>query len=179
MEGKVEIDSDKRRLLVILDKQRLGQLWIPLYSIKQVLAVDPPQGQPQLDLVFVLSHAPHIFASRQRQQAIDRHHRELGQVVNTQILVSFSSSNQRSGFLDEPQTGLPQPKRRKLKTVERHLYDKPKLAPVYALMRGLSSPVAFQVSSTAARLGVVERIAQLSVVLPRWGPRWTRSCARA
>lgn len=147
IEGKVEIDSDKRRLVVILDKKRTEQLWIPFWHVKQVFAIDPPPGQPALDLVLVLLHAPQIFAARQRQQSLDREHAQLGQVVNHHVFISFSSAHQRAMFLDEPHTGLPSTVRRKLKVVERHLYDKAKLAPVYELMRQLSDPIAFQVST--------------------------------
>jgi hypothetical protein len=146
IEGKVEIDSDKRRLVIILDKKRTEQLWIPFWHVKQVFAVDPPSGQPAIDLVLVLLHAPQIFAARQRQKSLDREHDQLGQVVNHHVFVSFSSAHQRVMFLDEPHTGLPRTVRRKLRVVERHLYDESKLAPVYSIMKELSDPVAFQVS---------------------------------
>ena len=46
--------------------------------------------------------------------------------------------------MDDPHTGLPLHTQRKLKVVERHLYDQAKLAPVHSLTRELSSPVTFQ-----------------------------------
>jgi hypothetical protein len=67
-EGRIEIDSENRRVAIILDKAREVQLHLQLYSIKQVFAVDASKTQNAIDLVFVLSHAPHIFNCKQRQQ---------------------------------------------------------------------------------------------------------------
>lgn len=145
-EGRIEIDSENRRVAIIFDGKRETQLLLPLYSVKQVFAVDAAKTQAATDLVFVLSHAPHIFHARQRQQSIDLEHQRLGQVVNNHILVSFKDSAERISFLDEPHTGLPQHSRRKLRVVDRYLYAQDKLAPVHRLMQELSSPVAFQVS---------------------------------
>ncbi len=152
VDGKIEINSEDRRLVIVFEKEfRRTQLWVPFWSIKQVIAVEAPPSEPALDLVLVLSHAPHFFISRKRQQSLDEEHHQLGQVVNNCVRVGFNSPTARMRFLAEPEAGLPQPERRKLRMIDRELYANYKLAPVYAFMTELSAPVAFQVSPLGLR----------------------------
>lgn len=120
-----------------------------LHSIREVLGLEDRSSH---DLLLVLRHAFHIDMNGERHTYIDDRHKDLGQVVNHQLLLSFKSHDERARFINEPMKGTPDHQLTSVTIVFGDVYAAERMQAVRKLLDELSSVVAFQVSHLPALL---------------------------
>lgn len=119
-------------------------LFVSSWSIEHAL---PLQGQPSV--LLKLSHSPHFEIGGQRVSHISPEHQKSGSVINSHVLLEFSTEAERVAFCRATQAKLLPPAR--INLVSRNLYSEENRTKLKRFMEALSGTVGFQVSVNRAR----------------------------